>query len=72
MKIAVFLAISIRTAAFSSPGSNKHLLYILFHNFYTYVPKMKNLAFITFCSVQAFHAGIIQFKDVCNLKQCSL
>lgn len=64
MKIAVFLAISIRTAAFSSPGSNK-----LFHNFYTYVPKMKNLAFITFCSVQAFHAGIIQFKDVWNLKQ---
>lgn len=71
MKIAVFLAISIRTAAFSSPGST-NICYILFHNFYTYVPKMKNLAFITFCSVQAFHAGIIQFKDVCNLKQCSL
>lgn len=43
--------------------------YILFHNFYTYVPKMKNLVFITFCSLQAFHAGIMQFKDVCNLKQ---
>lgn len=68
MKIAVFLDISIRTSAFSSPGSNK-LCYILFHNFYTYVPKMKNLTFITFCSLQAFHAGIIQFKDVWNLKQ---